>query len=337
MFSFKVCKQLSVLAKKKTSKFDANLDNLREIMGVMQHHDAVSGTEKQHVANDYTRLLQIGIEKCSENIKEALNQLTVDDDNSEITRDEGFDSKYRFDYENCADLNISSCDIAENSDKFVVTLYNPLAHSTFQYVRVPVTNGDYEVLDYRNVPVASQLVSIPTEIRSLSFRLSNAESEVVFLANELPPLGYKSYFVQRKPSKKIAKSIEPIVMLVTNKNEFMSDDPFVLRETGPFTIGNQYLNLSFDENGLLESAATEETQMKVRQNFYLYEGFLGNNEEWKNRSSGAYIFRPNGTQVYDIATRAGVKISRGDLVDEVHQVIFFLYELSFFAAFIFEN
>ncbi|XP_055295901.1 lysosomal alpha-mannosidase-like isoform X2 [Sitodiplosis mosellana] len=312
-----VCKQLSVLAKKKTASFEENLSNLREAMGVMQHHDAVTGTEKQHVAEDYARLLQIGIEKCSENIKESLNQLTVDDDNSEITRDEGFDSRLRFEYESCADLNISSCDVSEKSDKFVVSLYNPLAHSTFQYVRVPVTDGDYEVLDYRNVPVASQVVAIPTEVQSLSFRKSNAESELVILANELPPLGYKSYYVQKKP--KIAKSIEPVVTLVTHRDEFMADDSFAGRETGPFTIGNQYLNLSFNENGLLESAATEEVQMKVQQNFYIYQGFLGNNEVWENRSSGAYIFRPNGTEVYDVAKHADVRVIRGDLVDEVHQ------------------
>lgn len=37
---------------------------LREAMGVMQHHDAVSGTEKQAVAQDYARQLSEGIEEC---------------------------------------------------------------------------------------------------------------------------------------------------------------------------------------------------------------------------------------------------------------------------------
>ena len=33
------------------------LDGLREAMGIMQHHDAITGTEKQHVADDYARTL----------------------------------------------------------------------------------------------------------------------------------------------------------------------------------------------------------------------------------------------------------------------------------------
>lgn len=286
------------------------------IFSVLQHHDAVSGTEKQHVANDYARLLQIGIDKCSENIKESLNQFTVDDNNSKIERHEGFDANFRFDYATCENLNISSCELTEKSEKFMVTLYNPLAHSTFQYVRVPVNDGDYEIFDHRNVPVQSQLVSIPHEIQTLTFRLSNAENELVFLASELPPLGYKSYFVQKKASVRVAKEVEPSVRLVRSSNDARQE---------PITIGNEHLNLTFDANGLLASAATQGTTIKVRQNFYFYKGFNGDNKEFSRRASGAYIFRPNGSDVTEIVSRADVRVIRGDLVDEVHQV-FFLYE-----------
>ena len=37
---------------------------LKEAIAVMQHHDAVTGTEKQHVAEDYARLVHIGVEEC---------------------------------------------------------------------------------------------------------------------------------------------------------------------------------------------------------------------------------------------------------------------------------
>lgn len=46
------------------SKYEPKITPLRETMGVMQHHDAITGTEKQHVANDYARLLYEAIVEC---------------------------------------------------------------------------------------------------------------------------------------------------------------------------------------------------------------------------------------------------------------------------------
>lgn len=43
---------------------DPTSDALWEAMGVAQHHDAVSGTEKQHVANDYAQRLSVGAAEC---------------------------------------------------------------------------------------------------------------------------------------------------------------------------------------------------------------------------------------------------------------------------------
>jgi lysosomal alpha-mannosidase len=33
-------------------------------MGIMQHHDAITGTERQEVASDYARILNEGFSKC---------------------------------------------------------------------------------------------------------------------------------------------------------------------------------------------------------------------------------------------------------------------------------
>ena len=41
-----------------------DLNTMREAMGVLQHHDAVTGTEKQQVAFDYARMLYKGFEEC---------------------------------------------------------------------------------------------------------------------------------------------------------------------------------------------------------------------------------------------------------------------------------
>ena len=36
---------------------------LEEALAISQHHDAVSGTQRQHVANDYTKRLFLGAKK----------------------------------------------------------------------------------------------------------------------------------------------------------------------------------------------------------------------------------------------------------------------------------
>jgi lysosomal alpha-mannosidase len=60
---FKVCKQLYALTDLGPEDW-VDLNKMREAMGIMQHHDAVTGTERQKVASDYARILYEGFEEC---------------------------------------------------------------------------------------------------------------------------------------------------------------------------------------------------------------------------------------------------------------------------------
>lgn len=296
-----VCKQLSALAPTRDQTFEENLSNLREAMGVMQHHDAVSGTEKHHVAKDYARLLQIGIDRCSENIRDTLNQFTTKSEAEPLY------ANHHFDFKTCSHLNISACDVSENSERFLVTLYNPLAHRTVQHVRIPIPDGEYEVLNYGNYVEPSQIVPIPEEIQKLFYRESKAVNELVFEAKGLPALGFKSYYVQRKPhtiedKKRNQKKMIRII---------------------PVTIGDEYFNATF-EDGLLTSIFNEGVELELKQNFYSYKATKGDrSKDDDRRASGAYVFRPNVTEAEEIVPRADIEVIRGKLVDEVHQVISF--------------
>lgn len=61
------------------------------------------------------------------------------------------------------------------------------------------------------------------------------------------------------------------------------------------------------------------TQIPLSQEFYFYRGTVGDNMSPANRSSGAYIFRPNGTSAYKIVNKAEINLYKGDLLIELHQ------------------
>ena len=52
------------------------LQHFAEVMGVLQHHDAVSGTSKQHVAYDYAARIATGVTDGETASNAALSTLT---------------------------------------------------------------------------------------------------------------------------------------------------------------------------------------------------------------------------------------------------------------------
>ncbi|XP_029732563.2 lysosomal alpha-mannosidase-like [Aedes albopictus] len=312
-----VCKQLTALAPSKEGHFTPHLNLLREAMGVMQHHDAVTGTEKQHVANDYSRMLHQAIEACGANAQVVLNQIADPAQKKGLSQKfpHGFQRAFTFEFETCHLLNISKCEMTESKDNFMVTLYNPLAHSGYQYVRLPVSGKKYIVKDYRGVETPSQMVPVAESVEDLNYRFSNASYELVFLANELPPLGYKSYYVSR-----IIETVDDFIQNPSSPTvQIQSDQPHKQWHSEEVSIGNKYLNVSFDTNGFLSTITLNGVAHRLRQTFVYYEAAMGNNVAFRNRSSGAYIFRPNGTDS-PIADSVQLKVFRGNVVQEVHQV-----------------
>lgn len=124
---------------------------------------------------------------CSANTRDVLNQITTGKNPMKAPwnhNDNQMHSNYEFEFDSCPSLNISVCEKTEGAQNFIVTLYNPLPHSTFQYVRIPVSGTDYSILDYRGVPTPFQMIDIPTPVKNLHFRFSNATSGIVIRMSE---------------------------------------------------------------------------------------------------------------------------------------------------------
>ncbi|XP_068627375.1 lysosomal alpha-mannosidase-like [Battus philenor] len=166
------------------------IDELKSAMGVMQHHDAITGTEKQHVANDYVRMLNAAIDDAAIIPNQAFNK---------VLRGSSLPSVPVLQYQRCH-FNESSCRVTEEKKSFVITIYNALAWEVVQPVRIPVVLGNYTIYDHTGKTIITQMIDIPEFVRAIPTRQSIATHELVFLA-PLPPFGFVSYYVTRNEPK----------------------------------------------------------------------------------------------------------------------------------------
>ncbi|GJQ83733.1 hypothetical protein Trydic_g20609 [Trypoxylus dichotomus] len=286
-----VCKQLYTLASLGPEDW-ADLNTLREAMGVMQHHDAITGTEKQQVAYDYARLLSKGFDECEYVTRTALSKLVT---GRQLHHKQKYPSP-EANFQSCLLTNMSQCEKTEASRRFVVTVYNPLSRNVTHYVRLPVTGTAFEVLDYNGNNVPSQLMPIPNTILNIPGRDSESTVELIFIAKDVPPLGFISFYVSEIPGNNVLKSKH--LHSISYQSQ-IGIDP---------------------ETGKVNKIKINDQLIQMDQDFYYYRGAVGNNSDADYRSSGAYIFRPNKTAAFQVAERTNYELFEGEIVGELRQV-----------------
>ena len=286
-----VCKQMQVLSQQ--TNMEPAVTKLREVMGVLQHHDAVSGTAKQHVTFDYAQRLSEGIAECSRVIANAYDQFVGNQSSNP--------PKAQF----CHLLNITQCNVTENYDAFVVNVYNPLPRNVSKMVRLPVPNPGYEVKDSQGQVLATQVLPVPEPVLLIPGRTSKAGHELIFKAEEIPPLGFKSFYVRKNSQLASSQLVEGQGLNPRRSKTIVGYDDFKLvyhNKDGKLTdvvIGNQVRPFSYS--------------------FGWYEGHAGNNSKFEYRASGAYIFRPSQQKPHFFQNRPKTTIYHGPLSVEVHQ------------------
>ncbi|CAJ1052920.1 lysosomal alpha-mannosidase [Xyrichtys novacula] len=284
--NLQTCNQLEVLGGpiSRDGPFgNGDSQTMKEAMAVAQHHDAVSGTEKQHVANDYARRLANGWKHCQVLVSNSLASLS----SSSVER------VY------CDNLNISVCPLTESSTKFAVNVYNPLGRTVTWPVRLPVNGTAYTVSDPSGRSVDCQVVPVSSTTSRVRKGRGYAVNELVFQVL-VPPLGFTTYSVS------LLKDGPP---------------PASTKHYAPTAIQNKFLQVTFDPStGLLSGLSNLETgqSIKLTQNFYWYNASDGNNSE-SNQPSGAYIFRPNTSTPFVISKTAKTQTIQTSVVQEVRQ------------------
>lgn len=265
------------------------------------------------MANDYAKRLSIGYEEAAKVVETSLASITRSssktDSGNKVTK-----------FQQCLLLNISYCPSSEvdlsSGKNLVVVVYNPLGWKREDIIRIPVIDENVIVKDHRGNEIESQIVPLLNASLAIRNYYSMAylgkfpsvtpKYWLAFSASA-PPLGLNTYFISSGKQKAIAAPSKNQV--VYSSKEKQKD----VIEVGP---GDLKLVFSAKQRKLI-GYINSRTKVKetVRQSYSFYTGATD-----IKQASGAYIFRPNGTNSLKPDHQA-LTVLRGPILDEVHQRI----------------
>eukprot|EP00048_Salpingoeca_helianthica_P001784 m.51619 g.51619 ORF g.51619 m.51619 type:complete len:1134 (-) comp11716_c0_seq2:511-3912(-) len=149
------------------------LDVMRQAIGVAQHHDAVSGTEKQHVSDDYHIQLQQGTDACNGVLPSLVAQLATKTTAPVLT------------------LSSTVLNTLQAGSYLPVVLFNSLGWSRSDFVALLTNRTDLIVVDESGALLPSQINPVP----HFNLDYSAATSQRLFFQTNVPALGIITVFV----------------------------------------------------------------------------------------------------------------------------------------------
>ncbi|GAB5356636.1 hypothetical protein AAMO2058_000306400 [Amorphochlora amoebiformis] len=317
---------------------DGWTDSLEGTIGVSTHHDGMSGTERQDVADDYAQRIAESQVEVEDGIAASLNKLLK---HTAVNAS--------FSHCGCAQmntcLNISLCDFtAKAAQGFSVMAWSPLGQPSTQIIRVPVTGTDWKVTDMStgdDVPMSvfeldNRTLSLPlmyinhfglseAEERAKEAEYANSATHQMHFAAKLPSVGYNTFLVSKASETDDAAGSNP----TTTKTEVPLEigDPIVVSNgVYEFTINSTLGGVGTLRN--LKSGISSD--LSISWGWYNSStggctreipGPPATEAQCNGQRSGAYIFRPNSSQLFypGVASDSPIAVYESDLVTEVHQ------------------
>ncbi|XP_004289082.1 PREDICTED: alpha-mannosidase-like isoform X2 [Fragaria vesca subsp. vesca] len=299
-------RQLEYLVGKKST--GPNTFSLGDALGITQHHDAVSGTSKEHTTSDYAKRLSIGASEAEAVVSAALSCLTAGESGEQC-------KDLALTFSQCRLLNISYCPPTEEEipegNSLVIVAYNPLGWNRTEIVRIPVNDANLAVQDSHGNSIEAQFISLDNVTINIRNFYTNAYLGVsskqvpkfwLIFQVSVPPLGWNTYFISRRATKE------------NNTNGFFSVMDSPQNET--IEVGPGDLKMSFSvASGQLKRMYNPKTGVDVP----IQQSFLWYNSSSEFPGSGAYLFRPSESVPKNVSRSVHLKVFRGPLVDEIHQ------------------
>jgi alpha-mannosidase len=188
----------------------AALVELWTAVSVNQHHDAVTGTAKQAVTDDYHSILGSGITSALAYMTNRITAL----------------SKTPLTLQTCNLLNMTVCPESSSSQNLVVIGYNPIARPRRMYFQLPFNYTNVSVVDADGVTYASELVPLQPNTMYTAGLIKNytLSPNTLEFSAILPGLGYKTFFVVNGTST-VADSANSTATSIENNSYKLSFDP----------------------------------------------------------------------------------------------------------------
>ncbi|ETN09336.1 hypothetical protein PPTG_11759 [Phytophthora nicotianae INRA-310] len=256
------------------SHHSAPLDALQRAVGLVQHHDGLSGTEKQSVADDYSLRLNDGIIKAEKELNEVL-----------------FVIGEKEPYHLCLLANTSVCDVTTQNANFEVVVHNALARTSVQTLSIPITHKSAELsLLSGNAKVREQNVYVALPVHP---EVQVAPYSFVFSA-ELKPLSTTRFLVKQKDlvdEEPVTDSVDDNDDVVVLENQLMRAE--ISKSTGSITkLANKKKNI----------------QIPLSLDVAYYQAFQADGPK-----SGAYVFRPDSNKTYPVTGKMSTPNSLPDV------------------------
>lgn len=286
-------------------------DKLREArrnLGLFLHHDAITGTARFHVVQDYENKLYKAYENAQLVMQIGaqflLTKGKLDSDpilQPELIRD---------------DPRISSLHqaIPVSDDGTRVVLFNPTAQQRSEFLEFIVTSADIEIKNSKRQSIPFQINPVfaaSTEVSSTSF-------EIVFLA-DIPPLSLETFIVKTalNSEKRYWAKIS-----MYNTKELIVPPELMFEQAKPqwrmnfnqgVLVENDHIAAEFKTfQGTLSKVTDKSSKMTTNINLEF--------KSYTSRGSGAYIFFPAGHAKEIVQNAPVVRVIEGPFTSEVQAV-----------------
>ncbi|KAL4512875.1 hypothetical protein ABPG72_017560 [Tetrahymena utriculariae] len=249
--------------------FLSNLDGFEQNMGILQHHDAVAGTEKQHVAYDYVYRLQNSTDRINEVLHPVLKEYASKEINEDV---EYYQCRWNTTANNCT----FTYEGLNSGRPILLNVYNPTVARSI-VVKIKVPNVSFSIVDSDNKNIYGEVFCLN--------KYDRTDCDLYF-EDEFDGYSYKYYKLVPGTGKNSVSNIIGRHVSFQRKSQKVKVSDEVSLTVNRF---NTIFKLKTCSRRISEN--DEENQICTVNDFevlyHYYPSYQG-----KGQKSGAYIFRP---------------------------------------------